>query len=75
MQLIEKASFNSGCSFISQFTIVLLPLPDGALKINNPFFIFSSSFLYLLFDRGLFGQAMNRLERERGFQKRHLRGF
>jgi hypothetical protein len=34
---------------------VLLPLPDGALKINNPFFIFSSSFLYLLFDRGAFG--------------------
>ena len=58
MQLIEKASFNSGCSFISQFTIVLLPLPDGALKINNPFFIFYSSFLYLLFDRGLFGQAI-----------------
>jgi hypothetical protein len=38
--------------------MVLLPLPDGALKINNPFFIFYSSFLYLLFDRGLFGQAM-----------------
>jgi hypothetical protein len=37
---------------------VLLPLPDGALKINNPFFIFYSSFLYLLFDRGLFGQAI-----------------
>jgi hypothetical protein len=33
---------------------VLLPLPDGALKINNPFFIFYSSFLYLLFDRGAF---------------------
>jgi hypothetical protein len=38
---------------------VLLPLPDGALKINNPFFIFSSSsFLCLLFFIGGFGQAM-----------------
>ena len=45
--------FSSGCSFISQFTMVLLPDPLGAEKINS-FPLMSMDSLhhvqYLLFD-------------------------